>query len=57
MSRKDKIHKLLNEAVDEIHAFIKESESEYKDCWMSAADIKKLRELAPTGCRNQFADK
>ena len=40
MNRKEKIHQLLKEAADEIHAFIKESESEYPDRWMSAADIK-----------------
>jgi hypothetical protein len=40
MNRKEKIHKLLNEAADEILAFIKESESGYQDHWMPAADIK-----------------
>jgi hypothetical protein len=40
MNRKEKIHHLLNDAADEILAFIKESESEYSDDWMPAADIK-----------------
>lgn len=40
MNRKEKIHQLLTEAADEILAFIKESESAYRDRWMPAADIK-----------------
>lgn len=45
MNRKEKIHQLLNEAADEILAFIKESEAEYPDCWMPAADIKNRLDL------------
>ena len=42
MTRKDTIHKLLNQAALELLAFIKESESKFKDQdhWVPAAEIK-----------------
>ena len=45
MSRRDKIHELLNDAADELFAFIKESESEFEDRWMPAAEIKRRLDL------------
>lgn len=40
MNRKEKIHQLLEDAANEILAFIKEQESQYTDRWVPAADIK-----------------
>ena len=47
MTRKDTIHKLLNEAALELLAFIKDSESKFKeqDHWVPAVDIKDALEL------------
>ena len=43
MSRKDKIHQLINEAANELLTFIKESE--FPDGWVPAAKIKKKLDL------------
>lgn len=42
MTRKDKIHELLNDAALELLAFIKDSESKFneQDHWVPAAEIK-----------------
>ena len=42
MTRKDTIHKLLNDAALELLVFIKESESKFKDQdrWVPAAEIR-----------------
>ncbi len=42
MNRRDAIHKLLNEAALELLAFIKDSESKFRDQdrWIPAAKIK-----------------
>lgn len=45
MTRKDTIHKLINNAADELLAFIKESESEFPERWVPAATIKRRLEL------------
>lgn len=47
MTRKDMIHKLLNDAALELLAFIKESESRFKeqDHWVPAAEIKESLDL------------
>lgn len=45
MNRAEKIHKLLNEAADEILAFVKESESEFPDGWVPATEIKSKLDL------------
>ena len=47
MTRKDTIHKLLNDAALELLAFIKESESKFKehDHWVPAAEIKEALDL------------
>lgn len=47
MTRKDTIHKLLNDAALELLAFIKESESKFKDQdhWVPATEIKNNLDL------------
>jgi hypothetical protein len=45
MNRKDKIHKLIHEAADELLAFIKESEAEFEDGWVPSAVIKTRLDL------------
>lgn len=45
MNRKDKIHKLIHEAADELLAFIKESEAEFEDDWVPSAVIKTKLDL------------
>ncbi len=47
MTRKDTIHKLLNDAAQELLAFIKESESKFKDHdhWVPAAEIRNSLDL------------
>ena len=47
MSRKDKIHRLLNDAALELLAYIKESESKFKDPdrWVPAAETRNSLDL------------
>jgi hypothetical protein len=47
MTRKDTIHKLLNDAALELLAFIKDSESKFKDQdhWVPAVEIKNNLDL------------
>jgi hypothetical protein len=47
MTRKDAIHTLLNDAAFELLAFIKDSESKFKDqdYWVPAVEIKRTLDL------------
>lgn len=62
MNRKETIHKLLNDAALELLAFIKDSESKFKDDdrWVPAAEIKNnlgLNFIAVPRSGKQYSEK
>ena len=62
MHQKETIHKLLNDAAQELLSFIKDSESHFKneDRWVPAAEIKKnlgLNFIAVPKSSTQYGEK
>lgn len=59
-SRKDRIRKMVRQLASEVYEFIQESEGEYPDRWVPAADIKNtlgLRYSVVPRSRIQYSEK